>query len=143
MCYFRDYSKVIWRLIYWFWAPIIWAPRLNIFLEKNEKLYTMFWNLKQMGKTLSFKIKLFFHHIYLSNSVCLYSVQLCSYHIFILKQAGTHPVKLVHERHLHNCFLWSLELNKAKETFQYYKIRMWFVSFVSDFNYILFHLQKW
>ena len=46
--------------------------------------------------TLYFKILLFLRHIYLSNSVCLYSAQLRSYDVFILKRAATHAVNLGH-----------------------------------------------
>ena len=46
--------------------------------------------------TLYFKIKLFLHHIYLSNSVCLYSAQLRSYDVFLLKRLATQALKLGH-----------------------------------------------
>ena len=53
-------------------------------IKNNKNVYNF---------TLYFKVKLFLCHVYLSNSICLYSAQLRSYNVFIFKQAATHTVK--------------------------------------------------
>ena len=68
------------------------------FGKKNE-IGTIFWNLKRIVKKKCIQLYFIFQnlrHIYLSNSACLYSTQLHSYDVFILKRAATHAVKFGH-----------------------------------------------